>query len=268
MDLDLRKKVIAIVGGSTGMGYAAAEVMAAEGATLALLCRDTQRGQLKADALEQRFDVDVGVFAADATQSGALDAAINAVATTFGGLDGLAVTAGPMQKMAPFVDLLDEDWSSYFESQLMTTVRACRAALPLLQTRGGGNIVVTSAYSIHHQSPTLAAYSAMKQGIAGIAKNIAKNWGGKNIRCNCIAPGAIASESLDEARKMAVAKYGDTLSADAALNKFMIDEWGLDVALQRVGQPREVGELIAFLLSNRASYMTGALINIDGGTDF
>ena len=166
------------------------------------------------------------------------------------------------------VDLLDEDWESYFQSQLMTTVRACRAALPLLEARGGGNIVVTSAYSIRHQSPTLAAYSAMKMGISGVAKNIAKNWGSKNIRCNCICPGAIASESLDEARKMAEERYGAEMSPDDALNKFMIEEWHLDVALQRVGQPREVGELIAFLLSDRAAYMTGALINIDGGTDF
>lgn len=268
MDLGLQNKVFAIVGGTTGMGYAAAEVMAAEGAKLALLCRDTQRGQLKADALEQRFGAKVAVFAVDGMRPGNTDAALAAVADQFGGLDGLAVTAGPMQKMAPFVDLLDEDWVSYFESQLMTTVRACRAALPLLERRGGGNIVVTSAYSIRHQSPTLAAYSAMKQGIAGVAKNIAKHWGAKNIRCNCIAPGAIASESLDDARKLAVARYGDTLSPDKALDKFMMEEWHLDVALQRVGQPREVGELIAFLLSERAAYMTGALINIDGGTDF
>ena len=268
MDLGLTKKVIAIVGGTTGMGYAAAESLAAEGATLALLCRNTQRGQAKADSLKQRFNVDVGVFSADATQKGAIDTTMQSIAHQFGGLDGLAVTAGPMQKMASFVDLLDEDWVSYFESQLMTTVRACRAALPLLDARGGGNIVVTSAYSIRHQSPTLAAYSAMKMGVSGVSKNIAKNWGSKNIRCNCICPGAIGSESLDEARRMAKEKYGSSMSAEAALNKFMIEEWHLDAALQRVGKPSEVGELITFLLSNRASYMTGALINIDGGTDF
>lgn len=268
MDLGLEGKVIAIVGGTTGMGYAAAETLAEEGAVLALLCRDAARGQAKADRLRQSFGADARVFTADATEPGAVEAAMAAIADAFGGLDGLAVTAGPMQKMAPFVDLLDEDWSAYFQSQLMTAVRASRAALPMLAARGGGNIVLTSAYSIRHQSPTLAAYTAMKQAITGVAKNIARNWGGRNIRCNCICPGAIASEALDEARKMAVEKYGDSLSPDAALDRFMIEEWHLDVALQRVGQPREVGELIAFLLSERAAYMTGALINIDGGTDF
>jgi NAD(P)-dependent dehydrogenase (short-subunit alcohol dehydrogenase family) len=268
MNLDLNDKVFAIVGGTSGMGFATAEVMAEEGAKLALLCRDEARGQHKADMLRQRLDADVAVFVADGMRSGSIDAAMTAAADHFGGLDGLAVTAGPMQRMAPFTDLLDEDWSSYFESQLMTTVRACRAVLPLLERRGGGNIVVTSAYSIRHQSATLAAYSAMKQAVAGVAKNIAKHWGCKNIRCNCVCPGAIASESLDGARTMAEQKYGDTLSPDAALDKFMLEEWHLDVALQRVGKPREVGELIAFLLSARAAYMTGALINIDGGTDF
>lgn len=268
MDLGLDNKVFALVGGTTGMGYAAAEVLAEEGAKLALLCRDQVRGRARADSLRQRFNADVAAFAADGMQPGAIDAAMRDVADHFGGLDGLAVTAGPMQKMAPFTDLLDADWNGYFESQLMTTVRACRAALPLLERRGGGTIVVTSAYSIRHQRATLAAYSALKQAVAGVAKNIAKHWGAKKIRCNCICPGAIASEALDEARKLAVARYGDTLSPDRALDRFMLEEWQLDVALQRVGQPREVGELIAFLLSERAAYLTGALINIDGGTDF
>jgi len=268
MDLGLQNKVVAIVGGTSGMGYAAAQVLAAEGVTLALLCRDVTRGEAKAQALRQGSDAKVEVFAADATSDGAVAHALQNVAERFGGLDGLAVTAGPMQKMAPLVELDDADWHAYFESQLMTTVRACRAALPLLAARGGGSIVTTSAYSIRHQSAVLAPYSAMKQAVAGVAKNIARHWGGKNIRCNCIAPGAIASEALDGARALAKAKYGDSLPADEALDRFMIEEWHLDVALGRVGRPREVGELIAFLLSERAAYMTGALINIDGGTDF
>lgn len=268
MDLGLRNKVVAIVGGTSGMGYAAAEVLAAEGATLALLCRDASRGEAKAQVLRQQSAARVEVFAADGSGDGALAAALQQVAERFGGLDGLAVTAGPMQKMVPFTEQTDGDWAAYFESQLMTTVRACRAALPLLAARGGGSIVTTSAYSIRHQSAVLAPYSAMKQAVAGVAKNIAKHWGGRNIRCNCIAPGAIASEALDGARALAREKYGDSLPADEALDRFMIEEWNLDVALGRVGRPREVGELIAFLLSQRAAYMTGALINIDGGTDF
>src|SRR5690606_22551641 len=155
MDLGLKDKVVAIVGGTTGMGYAAAEVLAAEGASLALLCRDAERGEAKAEAL-RRHTGRVQVFAADATEPGAMDGALQGVVTHSVALDGLAVPAGPMQKMAPFVELGDSDWLSYFESQLMTTVRAGRAALPLLEARGGGTMVVTSAYSIRHQSPVLA----------------------------------------------------------------------------------------------------------------
>jgi len=268
MNLNLEDKVFAIVGGSAGMGFAAAEVLAEEKACLALLCRDEDRGQIKAQILRKRFGAKVEVFATDASNSKSVEFAFASIFRKFGGLDGLAVTAGPMQRMAAFNELGDDDWQSYFESQLMSTVRSCRAALPYLEARGGGNIVVTSAYSIRHQDPRLSAYSAMKQAVAGLSKNIAKSWGSKNIRCNCICPGAISTEALSTVRGMAIERYGEQTDPDLALDKFMVEEWQLDVALKRVGKPKEVGELIAFLLSNRAAYMTGALINIDGGTDF
>ncbi len=89
---------------------------------------------------------------------------------------------------------------------------------------------------------------------------------GADVRANCIAPGAIATEALDAAKQAALAKYGPP--EDTALNRFMIENWGMKTAVNRVGQPQEVGELIEFLLSAKAAYLTGALINIDRGTDF
>jgi NAD(P)-dependent dehydrogenase (short-subunit alcohol dehydrogenase family) len=265
MDLLLSNKSFILVGGTTGMGYAAAEELAREGAQVAIIGRDAPQAAAKADALERRHQTRVVGLSA-ASGPGGLDAAIDQAIQALGGVHGLAVTAGPMGKMAPFLELSDADWDDYFHGQLMLTVRACRAVLPSLLAQGGGSIVTTAAYSTRAQKPTLSAYAAMKSAIASTTKNIAKTYGGQGIRANCICPGAIATDALAETRELALKKYGEP--ADQALNRLMIDEWGMKVALNRVGQPHEVGELIAFLLSGRAAYMTGATINIDGGTDF
>jgi 3-oxoacyl-[acyl-carrier protein] reductase len=266
MDLGLRNKGLVLVGGTTGMGYAAAEQLADVGARLALVCRDEAKGDARAAALRERCGTQVVVLSGDGTRAGSLEAAIDRAATLLDGLDGLAVTAGPMLARTPFADTTDADWEDYFQNQLMLTVRACRAMLPHLRRRGGGSIVTTAAHSIRAQKPQYPAYAAMKSAIASLTKNIAKTYGADGVRANCICPGAIATEALDEAKATAVAEYGG--EPDAALDRYMVEKWGMQVALGRAGRPHEVGELIAFLLSRRAGYMTGALINIDGGTDF
>ena len=126
--------------------------------------------------------------------------------------------------------------------------------------------MTTAAHSIRAQKAQYPAYAAMKSAIASITKNIAKTHGADRVRANCICPGAIATEALDEAKALAVVEYGGEPAT--ALDRYMVEKWGMKVALGRAGQPQEVGELIAFLLSERAGYMTGALLNIDGGTDF
>jgi NAD(P)-dependent dehydrogenase (short-subunit alcohol dehydrogenase family) len=256
---------VLIVGGTSGMGFAAASAIAGAGDTVGIFGRDASRAQVRAEELTARTGTRVLGFGADAKEPASFAAAIAAAATALGGLDGLAITAGPMQRQAEFLDLADEDWTECFEIQLMTVVRACRAALPLL-IENRGALVTVAAYSMHAQKPILPHYSAMKSAVASLTKNIAKTYGPHGVRANCIAPGAIATEALDPARDAALAKYGPP--EDAALNRFMIENWGMKTALNRVGKPQEVGELIAFLLSDKAAYLTGALINIDGGTDF
>jgi NAD(P)-dependent dehydrogenase (short-subunit alcohol dehydrogenase family) len=258
-------KRILIVGGTSGMGFAAAGTLAGAGHAVAILGRNADRAQARAAELAAQTGARVLGFAGDASEPVSFAAEIAAAAVALGGLDGLAVTAGPMQRQAEFLDLADQDWTECFEAQLMTVVRACRAALPMLiESRGA--LVTVAAYSMHAQKPTLPHYAAMKSAVASLTKNIAKTYGVHGVRANCIAPGAIATEALDSAREAAVAKYGPP--EDAALNRFMIETWGMKTALNRVGQPQEVGELITFLLSDKASYLTGALINVDGGTDF
>jgi len=268
MDLHLSGKRFVVVGGSKGMGRASAENLAAEGADLVLIARGAEALEQARDELAGAHGVDVGtVVATDADgRDGVGDAVTRAVAE-FGPLQGLAVLAGPMDgDRGELHELSDEDWDYFYERQVMLAVRACRAILPHLVENGGGTLVTTSAYSIRAQKPVLVHYTAMKSAIASLTKNIAKTYGDRGVRANCICPGMVDTPLLSVDREALVARYGGTETE--ALNRYAIEEWGMNVALQRAGQPHEVGELVAFLLSDRAAYLTGATINIDGGTDF
>jgi NAD(P)-dependent dehydrogenase (short-subunit alcohol dehydrogenase family) len=109
-------------------------------------------------------------------------------------------------------------------------------------------------------------YTSLKAAVAAFTKGIARSYGADGVRANCIAPGAIETESLAELRRSLAEERG--VPPEGVLERVMVEEWHLDAALRRPGRPQEVGELIAFLLSPRAGYLTGALINIDGGTNF
>lgn len=249
-----------IVGGTSGMGHAAAATLCAGGARVALVGRTADR------AREIAADLPGGSCIGEGSDEGGIPAAIGRAIAQLGGLDGMAVTAGPINSRGSFLDLSDEDWAESFDTQLMTMVRSVRAALPPMIEQGRGSVVTVAAYSVRAQKRPLPHYAAMKSAIVSATKNIAKHYGRHGIRANCIAPGAFATEALDGARAQ-VESMGRRPD-DEGLWQVMRDEWGMSNALDRIGRPEEAGELIAFLLSDKAAYLTGALINIDGGTDF
>ncbi len=235
------------------MGKAAAIELLAQGDKVALIGRDTARAEAAAAGL--------GALGFGSDQGG-LGAAMERAIAVLGGLDGLAVTAGPIAVQDDLLALSDDDWTECFDTQLMTVVRALRVAVPAMTLRGGGSIVTVSAYSIRAPKAVLAHYAAMKAAIGVVTKTIAKTYGKDHIRANCIAPGAIATDSMDAMR--------EALGGldNQGLWQVMRDKYGQKAGLDRIGEPHEVGELIAFLLSPKAAYLTGAMINIDGGTDF
>ena len=266
MDLGVRDQGHVILGGSRGMGLAAAEQLAADGARVAILGADPERSLAVADALAERHGVQTLGWALAANDTPSLEAALAAAADALGPLRGFAAVAGPMGPRGGFLDLSDDDWEAHFQTQLMLSVRGCRAAIPHLVKAGGGRIVTLAAYSTRSPKAALSPYAAMKSALVNLTKNLAKSYGPEGIRANCVCPGMIETYALAEAREAAEARFGD--EEEDALYLAAERDWGMKMALRRVGRPEEVGELIAFLLSERAAYLTGATINIDGGTDF
>ena len=143
-------------------------------------------------------------------------------------------------------------------------VGACQAALPELLKNPQSAIVLTAAHSIRSQKSELIAYTAMKSSIVSIAKNLAKSYGSCGLRVNCVAPGVI-DKDLEHTRMLAQ-RYG--VPVERARYEFVHREFGMNVAMERAGRHEELADLIVYLLSARASYITGATINADGGTDF
>src|SRR6266850_3147381 len=276
MDLGLRRKVVLIVGASSGIGAATARLLSAEGARVALVARG---GSALAELSAQLGSAEsVLPMTADASVSGAMDDAVARTIAHFGALHGLAVIAAPMGARAPLGDLSNADWEFYYRNSLMVAVEACRAAIPQLTRHPSSSAVLTSAYSIRAQKPQLVAYTAMKSAVASISKNLAKTYGGQGLRVNCIAPGIIVGKA-GPAEKSIVGKGGGLaeksdepqrsgVPPERARYESVRREFGMTVALERAGRHEEFADLIAYLLSERASYVSGATINIDGGTDF
>lgn len=266
MDLGVRDKGYVILGGSQGMGLATAEVLAADGARLAILGADPDRSIAVAKDLATRFGIQAVGLPLAANDSTSLEDALSRAGDALGPLRGFAAVAGPMGPRGDFLDLDDAAWEEHFQTQLMLSVRGCRAAIPHLVAGGGGQIVTLAAYSTRAPKAILSPYAAMKSALVNLTKNLAKSYGAQGIRANCVCPGMIETHALADARAMAEERFGS--EDDDALYLAAERDWGMKMALRRVGRPEEVGELIAFLLSERAAYLTGATLNIDGGTDF
>jgi 3-oxoacyl-[acyl-carrier protein] reductase len=260
MDLQMTGKGYVVVGGTAGMGLAAAKVLAREGASVVIVGRDADRANNAEKEVVAAGAAAAYGLAFDASQPGQAVAAVDEAAKLLGRLDGIAITMGTAGMMP--IESDDEAWDAAFHDVLLATTRSVQAALPHLAVNGGA-IVTTSAYSSRAPHEPRLPYASLKAAVATFTRGIARTHGRSGIRANSVAPGAVETDALHAVRGYVAENKG--YPYEEALERALVEDFGFDAALARPGQPSEIGALIAFLLSDICAFVTGQTIFADGG---
>jgi 3-oxoacyl-[acyl-carrier protein] reductase len=241
MDLELRGRTAVVCGGSAGIGLGIAESLRDEGANLVLLAR-------RPDVLEREAER-LGAVAVpgDVTVAADLERLVQTAVDTFGGVDIVVNNSGGPPRTSA-LDLDEQKVVDAVELMLVSAVRLTALTLPHLEAGGHGRIVNVTSSTVREPVDNLALSNAVRPGVVGWAKTLARELGPRGITVNSIAPGRI-----DTARLREVYPDGPT-EADLAA-----------IPLGRLGRPREIGDLVAFLCSDRGAYITGTVITVDGG---
>lgn len=266
MDLGLEGAAAAVVGGTKGMGWASAHCFAQEGARVAVLARDKGVIAQATEALTEAGSPDAVGLSVDVTDASQVESAFSELDQRWGELNALVNTVGP--SAGRFEDLTDRDWDTTIDLGAMSAVRTVRAALPLLRRAEWARIVNFSAHSIQRQSPLLVAYTASKAAVASFSKNLSKSLAADGILVNTISPGTIVTASFTEGLKDVLEQAGLDPSDPHDVMKWIDDTFHQPCDLGRAGLPEEVGAVACFLASRCNGYVTGANINVDGGSDF
>ena len=264
MDLGLMDAAAVVVGGGRGMGFAAARCLAEDGARVALVGRTKAVLDKAAKDLSDRGSPDAVGLVADAGNAEAVQRVFDELSERWDGeLNALINAVGPGAR-GTFEDLTDNQWREAFDDGVMGMVHCVRSALPLLRKAQWARIVNFSAHSTHRQTVILPAYTAAKAAVTSISKNLSLLLAKDEIMVNVVSPGSIASEAL--------VGWAESVGVDGhdpyALMVAIDEHFGHPAHLPRAGQPEEIGPVVAFLASRRNSYMTGANVNVDGGSDF
>lgn len=266
MDLGLAGASAVVTGGSKGMGRAVAEVLAAEGARVAVMARGRGAVDETMAALDAAGSPDVMGICVDVADPASIAAGFGQVAERWGSLNVLVHTVGP--GAGRFENLDDAAWNEAFALGTMSAVRSVREALPLLRAAEWGRIAVFSAHSIQRQSPMLVGYTAAKAAVTSVAKNLAKSLAPDGILVNVVCPGTIVTASFTENLREMFADEGLNPSDPHDVMTWIGRTFHHPADLGRAGLPEEVASLTAYLVSRRNGYVTGACVNVDGGSDF
>ena len=250
-DLGLTGKTALITGGSDGLGRATAHRLAAEGARVAICGRRGDYLAEVAQTLASQTGAEVVPIQADVSKAEDCARLVEEATAAFGGLDILVNNAGA-SAAASLMDVDDAGWQADFDLKVMAAVRLCRAVVPQMKARGGGSIV-NAAIAAGKTPPAKALPTSLTRAAGlNLTKSLANEFAADNIRVNAICIGLIKSAQWDR-------RAGNN-PVDG-----LYGEMGQRVPLGRVGEAEDYGDLVTFLCSARATYITGTAVNLDGG---
>jgi 3-oxoacyl-[acyl-carrier protein] reductase len=243
MELGLDGRVALVCGSTRGIGRAVAKTLVHEGARVAVNGRDKEATRRAAEELSGT------PFAADVTVRQQAEALVHDVAKTFGKLDILFCNAGGPPS-APFKDQPPEAWQRALELNLLSTINLARAAIPIMRKAEWGRIICLASVAAKQPLPGLILSTTARAGVLGFAKALADEVADEGITVNSICPGFIATERIEELTRT---------------RPEMMKQMLAGIPMGRVGTPEELAAAVTFLVSDRASYITGAVLQVDGG---
>lgn len=257
MDLGLKGKVALVAAASKGMGRSIALGFAREGAKVSICARGEAALNEAAEAMRREAGGEVLAMSADMTRSEDIQRFVARTVDQFGRIDIVVTNAGGPPP-GEFMKFTDEDWENAFRLSFLSAMRLIRETVPHMRKGGGGRVINLSSYAVKEPIPGLVLSNAIRNGVIGLAKTLSHELAKDKILVNNVCPGRIDTERHRKLNEDRAKRWNRPLEE---VNRQMKAE----VPLGRYGDPAEVGDLVLFLSSERASYITGTTIQIDGG---
>ena len=257
MHLELKGKTAIVGGASKGLGRACAQTLAEEGANVAICSRSQADLEKAAQEIRTSTGAEVLAFAGDLDREETIRGLVAAAVARFGRLDVLVNNSGG-PPLADAVDATEEQWATALQRSLLFFARMSREGIPHLKRSGGGRIINILASTVYQPIPKLALSGATRMGVVAFAKSLADEVGRDGILVNNVCPGSILSERMLTNVKARAKEKGWTLEE-------ALKERAAETALNRIGEPKELAQVVAFLASPKSSYITGTTMRVDGG---
>jgi 3-oxoacyl-[acyl-carrier protein] reductase len=257
MDLGLKDKVALVAASSQGLGRAVAEELAAEGASLVLCAREPKTLAQVAATIADRSGSHVLAVPADVTVAEDIKRVVDAGIERFGRIDILVTNAGG-PPAGSFAQITREQWEEALRLTLFSAIEFARQVLPGMKERHWGRILNITSIAVKQPVENLMLSNSLRAGLTGFARTLANEVAAEGITVNNIMPGYTRTERLDELANVMAEKHG---ISPAEFRK----QWEKEIPMGRLGEPREFAALAAFLVSERASYITGTSVQVDGG---